>query len=95
MPHQRDPRPPQSDEPEKEDDADDGSYAEEHVDGRLWVEFSTTSNSRTYAMEIYASGDLVGSLVRTTSWGDDGEFASTSTFIPKVNLVVLQSEPEE
>lgn len=88
----RDPHPPHAEEPDETDGEDDGSYAEEHVEGRQWVEFATTSNSRTYAMEI--SGELQeGCLVRTTSWGDDGEFAIALIFVPKVGLDVLRNEP--
>jgi len=71
-----------------DDDDDDNAYTEEHVAGREWTEIATTSNSRTYAMEVIV-GKPYGVIVRTTSWGDDMEFASAMVVLPGISLEAI------
>ncbi len=83
---------PDEDDDDAEDD-DDEDADPEHEEGRLWPLISETSDSITRAMQIGRNKTLQGCLVRVETYGsEDGEYASSTIFVPAVTISDLQFE---
>ncbi len=83
------------DEDPEGDDDDEDAAGPEHEEGRRWQLISETSDSITRAMEIgrqKPAGSRMGCLVRVETYGAEGEYSSSVTFIPEVSLVDLKHE---